>query len=649
LVDSQLNLIAESTNLESGRAHGPRGDWLPSIGAWPQGDGFQFRVWAPTESRVELVVAGDGAPLHRVALDAAGDGTHTTVVAGLPAGARYGYLLDGRGPFPDPASRWQPDGVHGLSATVDARSFAWADDAWRGIPLGQAIFYELHVGAFTPAGSFDGVRERLADLVDLGVTVVELMPLADFPGDRNWGYDGVSLFAPARAYGTPDDLRRLVDAAHRHGLAVILDVVYNHFGPDGAYGFTFSPYYASTRHASPWGAAVNFDGDESTHVRGFVVENALYWLHEYHFDGLRLDATHAIADDGPRHVLAELGGRVRLSLPHRTTLLVAEDDRNLASIVRPVDQGGWGLDAVWADDFHHHARRIVAGDHDGYYQDASDDARDLAATIRRGWFYTGQVSAYRGEPRGTDPSGVPPERMVTCLQNHDQVGNRAFGDRLHERIAPPVYRALTALLLTAPETPLLFMGQEWAATTPFLYFTDHNPELGRLVTIGRRNEFSRFEAFRDETTRSRIPDPQARETFEASRLRWEECGQPAHAAVRALYRALLSLRRTEPALASSMGADAAAPDADTVVIRRGERPGERLMVVARLRGAGTVDLAPFVDGAPPGRWAVALTTEDPVFRGPDDAGASFDPVIHPGPGRLVVQFLRPSAVILRES
>ena len=630
-------------------ANVPRGHWQPSIGAWPYGDGFQFRVWAPTVSRVELVVAGEKAREDRIALDPAGNGTFTTFVGGMSPGARYGYLLDGRGPFPDPASRWQPDGVHGLSATVDARLFPWSDDEWRGIPIGQAIFYELHVGTFTPAGTFEGVRERLVDLVDLGVTVVELMPLADFPGDRNWGYDGVSLFAPARAYGAPDDLRRLVDAAHWHGLAVVLDVVYNHFGPDGAYGFTFSPHYASTRHASPWGAAVNFDGAESAHVRTFVVENALHWLHEYHLDGLRLDATHAIVDDGPRHVLAELGARVRRSLPERTTLLVAEDDRNLATIVRPVDQAGWGLDAVWADDFHHHARRISAGDHDGYYQDFSDDARDLAATIRRGWFYTGQLSAYRGEPRGTDPFGIPPERMVTCLQNHDQVGNRAFGDRLHQQIAPSVYRALTALLVTAPETPLLFMGQEWAARTPFLYFTDHNPELGRLVTIGRRSEFSRFTAFRNDETRARIPDPQALETFEASRLNWAEREQPAHAAVLALYRALLSLRRSEPALHSPIGADAWAPDADTVVIRRGNEPGGQVVVVARLRGAGLVDPGLHLDGTPVGRWSVVFTTEDARFRGPSDGAATDAPVVEGRPDGPVVRFARPAAIILRET
>jgi maltooligosyltrehalose trehalohydrolase len=624
--------------------------WQPSIGAWPDGDGFRFRVWAPTTAAVEIEIgidrAADGA--RRVVLDAVGDGTHTTAVGGVPAGARYSYRLDRRGPFPDPASRSQPDGVHGRSATVDPRAFRWTDASWRGIPIDQAVFYELHVGTFSPAGTFDGVRARLADLASLGVTAIELMPVADFPGDRNWGYDGVSLYAPARCYGPPDDLRRLVNAAHALGLAVILDVVYNHFGPDGAYGFTFSPYYASTRHTSPWGAAVNFDGDGSDHVRTFVIENALHWLHEYHLDGLRLDATHAIADDSPRHVLSELALRVRASVSDRTTLLIAEDDRNLAAIVRPSDAGGWGLDAVWADDFHHHVRRIAAGDRDGYYQDFTDDARDLATTIRRGWFYVGQRSGYRGEPRGTDPAGVPLSRMVACLQNHDQVGNRAFGERLHHQIPAAVYRALTVVLLTAPETPLLFMGQEWAATTPFLYFTDHNAELGRLVTQGRRSEFSRFAAFQDEATRSRIPDPQAPETFEASRLKWDERDRPAHAAVLALYQALLKIRRTTPALHSPAGADARAPDADSVVVRRGERPHARMIVAARLRGAGEIDLTPLIDGSPATRWSVVLTTEDDAFRDGSERDSAARPVVTVGE-RLRVRFPQPSAVILQES
>ena len=438
--------------------------WRPHLGLWPDADGVSVRVWAPGRRHVELVM-GPGLPAtRRHSLTPAGDGTFAGTSADAAAGDLYAYMLDGEGPFPDPASRFQPQGVHGPSAVVDPHAYRWSDHAWRGIPLGEAIIYELHVGTFTPDGTFAGVTERLPYLAELGVTVIELMPVADFPGSRNWGYDGVSLFAPSRAYGVPDDLPRLVDTAHGLGLAVLLDVVYNHFGPDGAYGSRFSPFYLSTRHRSLWGAAVNLDGENSTHVRQFFVENALHWLHEYHFDGLRLDATYGLLDDSPRHLMAELAARVRAAIRDRTVLLIAEDDRNLPAIIHPPEEGGWGFDAVWADDFHHQVRRLSVGDSDGYYEDFSGTLADIATTIRQGWSYSGQFSAYQGKARGTDPAGVPLERMVVCLQNHDQIGNRPFGERLHHQIEPARFRALSALLLCLPETPLLFMGQEWAAS-----------------------------------------------------------------------------------------------------------------------------------------------------------------------------------------
>jgi maltooligosyltrehalose trehalohydrolase len=618
--------------------------WRPALGAVPDRNGFRFRVWAPATREVCLIVQPAGRPAATIALAPAGDGTFAGAVAPLEPGSRYGFLLDGDGPFPDPASRWQPDGVHGLSATVDPRAFVWSDAGWRGPDPGRTVIYELHVGAFSAGGTFAGVTERLAELADLGVTAVELMPVADFPGQRNWGYDGASLFAPARCYGTPDDLRRLVDTAHRIGLAVLLDVVYNHFGPDGAYALRFSPQYGASRHDSPWGSALNFDGDGSAHVRAFVLENAHYWLHEFHLDGLRLDATHAMRDDRPQHILAQLVADTRASLPDRAILLFAEDDRNLADVVRSAARGGWGFDGVWADDFHHHVRRLTAGDHDGYYQDYSGDTADLARTIRTGWFYTGQVSSYRGAPRGTDPAGVPSERMVICLQNHDQVGNRAFGDRLHHAIDPAAYRALTVLLLTAPETPLLFMGQEWAASTPFLFFTDHVEPLGARVTLGRREEFARFRAFQDAATRARIPDPQAATTFEASRLQWHEVHQGTHARTRALYRALLALRRRDPALASSAGTDAAAPDGDSLAVLRAPAGCQPLLVAVRFRSPGRVDLGRWPSLPVRARWSIVLTSEDEPFvpaaeRLPPRLGAD-------GP---VVTFERPSAVVLRAS
>ena len=619
--------------------------WRPHVGACPDAGGVTFRVWAPARSRVELVLNPILPSSPRRRLISAGNGMFTATFADVAAGDRYAYMLDGEGPFPDPASRFQPQGVHGFSAVVDPRAYTWSDQTWRGVPLRETIIYELHVGTFTPAGTFAGVTERLRYLADLGVTVVELMPVADFPGSRNWGYDGVSLFAPSRAYGVPDDLRRLVDTAHGLGLAVLIDVVYNHFGPDGAYGSLYSPFYLSARHRSPWGAAVNLDGDGSAHVRDFFIENALHWLHEYHFDGLRLDATDRLLDDSPRHFVAELATRVRAAILDRTVLLIAQDDRNLAVIVRPAEDDGWGLDAVWADDFHHHIRRLSAGDRDGYYEDFSGAVADIATTIRQGWFYRGQFSAYRGEPRGTDPAGVPLERMVVCLQNHDQIGNRPFGQRLNHQIEPALFRALSALLLFLPETPLLFMGQEWAASTRFLYFTDHGADLGRLVTEGRRAEFSRFEAFADPVTRTRIPDPQASSTFDDSRLVWDERAKAPHAAILELYRTLLRLRRTETALHPNEPFEVVELDDACLTLARGNDQNFLLLVLC-VGTARRADLARWRSVAPTGRWEVVLTTEEPRFQESGDSGAVPEPTIDLD-DRPAVTFHRPSAVVLR--
>jgi len=631
-------------------------DWRPHLGAWPEAGGTSFRVWAPGRKHVELVLNPGLPSPRRHDLTLAGDGTFTGSVPDAAAGAAYAYMLDGDGPFPDPASRFQPQGVHGPSAIVDPHAYRWSDQAWRGVPLREAIIYELHVGTFTPAGTFAGVVERLPYLAELGVTVIELMPVADFPGLRNWGYDGVSLFAPSRAYGVPDDLRRLVDTAHSLGLAVLLDVVYNHFGPDGAYHSTFSPFYLSARHQTPWGAAVNLDGDGAALVREFFIENALHWLHEYHIDGLRLDATHGLIDDSPRHLVAEIAARVRASIPDRTVLLIAEDDRNLATIVRPPEDGGWGLDAVWADDLHHHVRRLSAGDRDGYYEDYSSSLTDIATTIRQGWFYRGQFSAYQGKPRGTDPVGVPLERMVVCLQNHDQIGNRPFGERLNHQIEPALFRALSALLLCLPETPLLFMGQEWAASTPFLFFTDHHAALGRLVTEGRRAEFSRFTAFADPVTRTRIPDPQASSTFEASRLAWDERRKAPHAGVLELYRALLRLRRTETALQPGERCEVVEIDATCLALTRGSGP-DMLLLVLSVGTSRRIDLDRWRSVAPTGRWKAVLTTEEYRFQeaqGSGKPGAALESAIElnggldggPADGPAVT-FHRPAAVMLR--
>jgi maltooligosyltrehalose trehalohydrolase len=608
-----------------------------ALGATCEAGGVRFRVWAPERRTVEVRVETAGREAtHPLTKDA--EGFFGGLVSGLGAGDLYRFRLDGDGPYPDPASRFQPEGVHGPSEVIDPSAFAWKDGGWHGVPLEDLAIYEIHVGTFSPAGTFDGVAERLPHLVDLGVTALELMPLADFPGSRNWGYDGASLFAPARCYGRPDELRRLVDEAHRLGLGVLLDVVYNHFGPDGAYWGLFSPHYLSKVHETPWGAALNLDGPSSGPVRDLFVENAVRWLREYHLDGLRLDATHALVDDSPRHLLAELQDRVRVVVD-RPVLLIAEDHRNLASMVRPEAEGGWGLDAVWADDFHHEVRRCLAGDNEGYYRDFSGTVADIATTVRDGWFFKGQRSEHFGGPRGTDPAGLPPRRVVFFLQYHDQVGNRAFGERLHHQVDPAAFRAATVLLLCAPQTPLLFMGQEWAAPEPFLFFTDHEPGLGRLVTEGRRREFRGFAAFSDAAQRERIPDPQALSTFERSRLDWSRRDEEPHASTLRLHKALLRLRREEPLLRDAPGRSVHVDGVDegSLVIEYGAG-GRALLVVVRLRGTGAVRAT----GGRDRGWQAVLTTEDAGFA----PGAQPPSIEREGNG-LVLGFSRPGAVVLR--
>jgi maltooligosyltrehalose trehalohydrolase len=572
------------------------------------------------------------------------DGYWELHAPGVRAGDRYGYCLDGDRTLPDPASRFQPDGVHGPSQVIDPRGFAWTDAGWTGTSLQHLIVYELHIGTFSAAGTFAGATAKLDDVAQLGVTAVEIMPVAEFPGARNWGYDGVDLFAPSRAYGMPDDFRAFVDTAHALGLSVLLDVVYNHLGPEGAYLTAYSADYFTQRHRSPWGAGVNLDGEQSRHVRAFFIENALHWLTEYHIDGFRLDATHALCDEGPHHFLAEFATRVRDV--HPRALLIAEDERKLRRMVRSQEAGGWGVDAVWADDFHHHVRRLLAGDHESYFARYSGTIEDIARTLACGWFLRRTDENTIEEVPAADPAvGGVPSQYVICLQNHDQVGNRAFGERLHHQVDPAAYRAATTLLLCAPETPLLFMGQEWAASTPFLYFTDHPEALGRIVTAGRRKEFKEFEQFRNPALRDRIPDPQADSTFESSRLRWAERSREPHASVLRLCGALLTLRRTAAALSDPDGTVRVdVLDEDTLALRRdtADRRGA-LLALARLRGAGAVTL-PRGTGeivSPDDRFALALSTESPAFTtdsAPLDLTIAGDAV--------TVRFTRPGALVL---
>ncbi|WNG43533.1 malto-oligosyltrehalose trehalohydrolase [Archangium minus] len=575
------------------------------LGAWVEpGEGVRWRVWAPGHKKVEVVLHGkDGRPGTSLPMQDEGGGFFSTTLAGEGAGVRYKLRVDGEGPFPDPWSRSQPDGVHGPSEVV-VPDFAWTDAGWKGPDPEAQVIYEVHVGTATPEGTFEAFIPRLRALKELGITTVELMPLASFPGVRNWGYDGVDLFAPLAAYGGPEGLRRLINAAHAEGLAVLIDAVYNHYGPDGNYLRCYSPYYFTGRHHTPWGEAVNYDGEGSAVVRSLVLSNVEMWIRDYHADGLRLDAAHAILDDGTPHLLTEIAERARAAAPGRRVVVIAEDERNDTRLVRPRAQGGHGLDGVWADDFHHQMRRAFAGDSEGYYRDYTGSAEDIARTLRQGWFYEGQESQVHGRVRGTPASGAEPWQLVLCIQNHDQVGNRAHGERLGADVSPAAFRAMSTLLLLAPYTPLLFMGQEWNASTPFLYFTDHNEELGRLVTEGRRKEFAGFARFSGDT----VPDPQAVETFTRSKLDWSEAGRPEHAGVLALYRELLRLRATEPSLKEHRRGhfDARPTGTHSLVLER-RGPGDALHVVVNVKGT--------LEHRVPANAELVLWSESPRFGG----------------------------------
>ncbi len=516
------------------------------FGAELRPDGaVRFRLWAPTAERVELCLTQPGGE-RLIEMPRRDGGWYELVTRGAGHGSRYRYRIDDGLRVPDPASRFQPDDVHGASEVIDPRAFAWEDGDWRGRPWEEAVLYEAHTGTFTFAGSFAGVERRLDYLVELGVTALELMPVASFAGHRNWGYDGVLAFAPHAGYGRPEDLKHLVQSAHRRGLMVLLDVVYNHFGPEGNYLHLYAGSFFTEHHHTPWGAAINFDDHCSRPVRDFFIHNALYWLEEFHLDGLRLDAVHAIADDSRPDILEELADVVQAG-PGRERLvhLVLENDHNAARYLRRDPSGRPQLYAAqWNDDCHHALHLLATGEQDGYYADYADrPLHHLGRTLTEGFAYQGQPSAYRqGRPRGEPSAGLPPSAFVGFLQNHDQIGNRALGERINELAPPAVVRALSAVLLLAPSPPLLFMGQEFAASSPFLFFCDFGDGLADAVTEGRRREFARFARFADPQAREAIPDPNAYATFERSRLKWDELQQEPHRAWYAWHRQLLLLR-----------------------------------------------------------------------------------------------------------
>lgn len=507
----------------------------------PEG-AVRFGVWAPRARRVAAVIAGVGGATTLAPLGHVGDGMFEAVVDGIGAGTDYCYRLDDHD-RPDPVSRHQPMGVHGPSRIVDPSAFVWTDGAWRGREMADLVIYELHVGTFTGAGTFDAVAEHLAALRSLGVTAIELMPIAEFDGRRNWGYDGVHPYAPQSTYGGPDALRRLVDAAHREDVAVILDVVYNHLGPEGNSLGDYGPYFTDFYH-TPWGAALNLDGTDSDEVRRYVVDNALYWLAEFHIDGLRLDAVHAICDRSATHILEEIGAAVHAAARRlgRHVVVIAESDLNDPRLVRTRERGGYGLDGQWSDDLHHAVHCALTGEATGYYADFGGVA-PIAKALRDRFVYDGRRSRYRRRRHGAPATDVPADRFVVCIQNHDQVGNRARGERLGALVGFPAQRLAAALLLLSPYVPLLFMGQEYGETNPFLYFVSHaNPALAAAVREGRRRELVSF------GWSGEVPDPQAEETFARSQLDRTRATRDGHRELLVLHRDLLRLRHAEGAL-----------------------------------------------------------------------------------------------------
>jgi maltooligosyltrehalose trehalohydrolase len=598
--------------------------------------GVHFRVWAPRAHLVEVVLDRDG---RATALVPEPGGYHAGQVDAA-AGTRYWLRLDGGKHLPDPVSRFQPEGPHGPSQVVDPSAFPWTDRGWPGVRLPGQVIYEMHVGTFTREGTWAAAAHELPELAQAGLTLIELMPVAEFPGRFGWGYDGVDLFAPTRLYGEPDDLRRFVDRAHALGLGVMLDVVYNHVGPDGNYLKAFSEDYFTDRYANEWGEAINFDGEAAGPVREFILANAAHWIDEYHLDGLRLDATQQIHDASGEHILAALSRRVAAAARGRATVLVAENEPQDVRLVRPLEAGGHGLDALWNDDFHHAAVVALTGLTAGYYSDYRGTPQELVSAMKWGFLYQGQRYRWQKKRRGTPTFGTPPARFVTFIQNHDQIANSARGHRRHLLTSPGRYKAMTALMLLGPGTPMLFQGQEFGASAPFLYFADHKPELARLVRRGRADFLRQFPALAAPEMQAQLPDPGDLATFERSKLDLSE--RESHAEIYALHCDLLALRREDPVFARQRfgGLDGAVlGDAAFVLRYFGEADGDRLLLV-NLGRELTLDPVPEPLLAPPvgSVWDVRWSSENPRYGGFGTPPVETDEGWHlPGECAIVMQ------------
>jgi maltooligosyltrehalose trehalohydrolase len=592
--------------------------WALRRGANVVANGVKFSLWAPTATTVSVQIAtGVAAGDHDMVRCASDRGVWEISIAAAKAGDRYGYRIDGADPLPDPVSRSQPDGVHALSAIVDPSDFHWTDEAWRGVSMADFVLYEIHVGTFTPEGTFDGAIARLPDLLALGVTAIEIMPIASFPGRRNWGYDGVHLYAPQESYGGAEGFRRFVNAAHGHGIGVVLDVVYNHVGPEGNYLDRFGPYFTDV-YRTPWGRSVNYDGAGSDNVRRWAHDNALYWLSEFHVDALRLDAVQGIYDFGSLAFLEELSDEVHQLGRQlgRKVQLIAESDLNDPKLVRPPSEGGFGLDAQWADDVHHTIHTALTGESNGYYGDFKDIAT-VADVYREPFFYARRYAPHRDRVHGRSPKGVPRQRFIASIQNHDQTGNRPLGERLASLVDPARLRLGAALMLLSPYVPLLFMGEEYGETSPFLYFIEHgDPALVDAVRAGRQQEYDNL------GKREAQADPQAEETFLRCKIDWSKRESASGAQLLSLYRDLLALRREEPAMRPGASESFVVGGSDWFTEVRYLPPRHDMDDYTRSRRALLLafNISPRAEGIPigaeaVGAWRLRLTTDAADYGG----------------------------------
>jgi maltooligosyltrehalose trehalohydrolase len=548
-----------------------------NLGATVEPNGVAFRVWAPKRRRVDVLLENLEKP---ASLEKDQRGYFIGLVVEAQPGMRYRYRLDGEQVCPDPCSRYQPEGPHGPSLIVNPHRYQWNDRDWAGVQMQGQVIYELHVGTCTAQGTFDAAVDALDDLKGLGITLIELMPIAEFPGRWNWGYDGVGLYASAHVYGDAEALKRFVDAAHARGLGVILDVVYNHLGPDGNYLSAFSDDYFTDRYKNDWGAAINFDGPASTEVREFFIQNAYYWIDEFHLDGLRLDATQDIQDKGPVHVLADITRRARAAAGPRSIVIVGENEPEDVRLIASLDRGGCGLDALWNDDFHHTARVAMTGRREAYYTDYRGSAQEILSAVKRGFLYQGQRYEWQGQPRGSVVTNEPASAFVVYLQNHDQVANQLRGARLHALTSAARYRVFATILLLGPSTPMLFMGQEFGATTPFVFFADHGKDLAGQVHRGRKEFLSQFPSYGSPDAQAQVPDPGSRDAFERSIL--DSVERVARVFLYRFHQDLLRIRREDHVVAAQRRdrVDGAVLNESALVIRYfGDQDDDRLLLL----------------------------------------------------------------------